>query len=264
MDCFHTSILKEWAWWEGPASHNPDVFCFFLIAVGLMSRDFTAVSTEEIFHHTLSVCHHHFPMYFRIIQSITEALRLLTLDSACNAQINSNVKNPHWEAGGRSASHTVPSLLLNPEVHYWIHDSSPLAAILSQTNPGRNHKTVPLRSILTLSPFLSLLISSLLTEQSPSWEANRFSASQEIPAFYGNRIHKCPPPVPILSHIDPVHVPTPISWRSIWVLSSHLRLGLPSDSFPQVSPPKPRLNLSSPAYVLHAPPISSDLFLFKI
>jgi len=109
---FHMSILKEWAGRKGTASHNPGVFCFFfLIAAGFMPRHFTAVSTEQIFHHTLSVCHHHFPMYFRIIQSITGAVSLLTWDSACNAQINSNVKNPHWEAGGRSASHTVPSLL---------------------------------------------------------------------------------------------------------------------------------------------------------
>ena len=50
-------------------------------------------------------------------------------------------------------------------------------------------------------------------EQSPSWEANQFSASQEIPRIlrdpnvhYG--IHKCPPPVRILSHLDPVHTPT--------------------------------------------------------
>jgi hypothetical protein len=49
-------------------------------------------------------------------------------------------------------------------------------------------------------------------EQSP-WEANRFVASQEIPPVLLNpkvyyRIHKCPPPVSVLSQFNPVHTPT--------------------------------------------------------
>ena len=81
-------------------------------------------------------------------------------------------------------------------------------------------------------------------ELSPSWEANRFAAGQEIPRILWNpnvhyRIHKCPPPVPILSQLDPVHTPLhPTSWRSILILSSHLRLGLPCGLIPSVFPTK--------------------------
>ena len=58
--------------------------------------------------------------------------------------------------------------------------------------------------------------SSLLTYsmvQSPSWEANWFAASQEIPRILWNpkihyRTHKRPPPVPILGQPNPVHIPT--------------------------------------------------------
>jgi len=58
-------------------------------------------------------------------------------------------------------------------------------------------------------------------EQGHAWEADLFSASQEIPHILSNlkvhyRIHKCPRPVPILSHIDPVHAsPHPSSWGSL-------------------------------------------------
>jgi hypothetical protein len=70
-------------------------------------------------------------------------------------------------------------------------------------------------------------------QHSPSWEPTMCSASQEIPHILRNlkvhyRSHKCQPPVPNLSQLDPVHTPYPTSWRSILILSSHLCLGLPS------------------------------------
>jgi len=95
-------------------------------------------------------------------------------------------------------------------------------------------------------------------EQSHSSEANRFSASQEIPHILWNpnvhyRIHKCPPPVPILSQLDPVHILT------YPFLNFHLSIILPSTPGFTKWPlflRFPCIRLFSPPYALHALPIS--------
>ena len=67
------------------------------------------------------------------------------------------------------------------------------------------------------TPSVSLeIIRAILTHtmvQSPSWEANWFAPSQEIPRILCNPkvhylTHKRPPPIPILGQPNPVHIPT--------------------------------------------------------
>ena len=73
--------------------------------------------------------------------------------------------------------------------------------------------------------------------QGPSWEANWFAASQEIPLISRNpkvhyRTHKRPPPVPILGQPNPVHIPTS------HLLEIHPDINHPSTPrSPQWSPP---------------------------
>ena len=74
----------------------------------------------------------------------------------------------------------------------------------------------PFRPIHFASHSYMFRLTFLLTysmKQSPSWEANGFSASQEIPHILWNPkfhycIHKSPPPLPTFSQLVPVHTST--------------------------------------------------------
>ena len=93
-------------------------------------------------------------------------------------------------------------------------------------------------------------------EHIPSWEANRFSASQ-IPCIVWNpkvhyQSHKSPPPVPVLSQINPVHT------LLFHFLKNHFNIilsSIPGSSKWSLSVMFPHQNhiYTCPPYVLHAP-----------
>jgi hypothetical protein len=97
--------------------------------------------------------------------------------------------------------------------------------------------------------------------QSPFWEANSHSASQEIPLFLWHpkvhyRDYKGSPLVPILYQVNPFNT-VPFYFSSLILTPfSHLRQVLPRGIFPSGFPTKSSYYISHPCYMtrLYHPP----------
>ena len=97
--------------------------------------------------------------------------------------------------------------------------------------------------------------------QSPSWATNWFAASQEISPHFtepeGSLLHSQASCHLSLSWASPIQsiYPHRTSWRSILILSTHLRLDLPSGLLPSGFPSKILYTPSPYPYAPHAQPI---------
>ena len=92
-------------------------------------------------------------------------------------------------------------------------------------------------SVTPWSTVLEKLTGLQLVKKFPTFHGTRrfitaFTSTRHLSLSWASPIQSIP------SH--------PTSWRSSLILSAHLRLGLPSVSYPQFSPPKPCKRISSP------------------
>jgi hypothetical protein len=109
--------------------------------------------------------------------------------------------------------------------------------------------------------FILTYLQTYFMEQTPSWTLTVCQLVKKFSAFYGTRrfitaftnAHQLS--VSWASSIQSIP-PHPTSGRSILILSSHLRLGLPSALFPSVVPTNTLYRPILCPYALHAPPIS--------
>jgi hypothetical protein len=114
----------------------------------------------------------------------------------------------------------------------WMINSFSVIASLKVSLRGYQRFSTELDTVLWVTYLLTYCM-----KRCPSWEANRFATSQNFPRILCNakfhyRIHKCPPPFPIMSQLNPVHT------LKSYFLNSYLNIILPS------TPESPQWSLS--------------------
>ena len=176
----------------------------------------------------------------------------------------SMVQSPSWEANWFAASQEILRISRKPKVHYRTHNRPPAVSILGQPNPVH----IPTYHLLEIRPNITYLLTYLLTP----WcrvlleKLTVLHLVKKFPAFHGTR--RFITALTTVRHLSlswasPIQsiYPHSTSWRSILILSTHLRLGLPGGSFPPVSPPRPYTPPSPHPYAPHAQPILFFSFL---
>jgi len=150
------------------------------------------------------------------------------------------VQSPSWGANRFAVSQEIPRISRNQKVHYRTHKRPPPVSILSQHNPVH----IPTSHLLQIHTYL--LTYSLNYVLTPCCRVlleklTGLQLVKKFPAFHGTRRfitaltsfrHLS---LSWASSIQNIY-PHPTSWRSILILSTHLRLGLPSGFFPSGFP----------------------------
>jgi hypothetical protein len=159
--------------------------------------------------------------------------------SPLTPNVSNTVTNQEWEYVLQSGVHTHSKCFLCAFVHCYLINFS-------------WHKCIVVK-VITM-------------EQSPSWEANSRSATQEVHRLLWNpevhyHIHKRLSLFPILSHINPVHIITP----DFYVIHFNIILSCMSRSSKWSFPFRfsgrnvVSLRFSSLSCVLHAPPTAPSV-----